>query len=261
MALSQAVILAIVEGLTEFLPVSSTAHLVLAAQLLSVPQTAFVKSFEVIIQLGAILAVVVLYTKELSRNVRLWRSIFLAFVPSAVVGFVLYDFIKAQLLGNGLITALALIIGGGVFIGIDKLFRPPQPGTGRSVTLVTLSPLRLLAIGLAQSLAVVPGVSRSAASIVGGMLVGLPKTEAVKFSFFLAIPTMLAATTLDLYKSHFSFTQSEQTVLVVGFVGSFTVALVAIKSFVKIVQHYSFVPFGVYRIAVGLWWLFGIIRL
>lgn len=254
------IILSVVEGLTEFLPVSSTAHLVLASQILGLTQTSFVKSFEIIIQLGAILAVVALYFKEFITNVRLWLKILLAFLPSALLGFLLYDFIKAQLLGNGFVTALALIVGGVVFTLIDKIFRTTQAIDEQHVSLRDISPLRLLGIGVAQSLAMIPGVSRSAASIFSGMLVGLNKTEAVKFSFFLAIPTMLAATTLDIYKSGFSFSHSELLTLSIGFIGAFVTALVAIKAFIKVVQKYSFLPFGVYRIAVGLFWLFAIIR-
>lgn len=269
MTIFQTAILSIVEGLTEFLPVSSTAHLVLVSQILGVTQTDFVKSFEVIIQLGAILAVVVLYFKELIKNVQLWFKIILAFLPSAVLGFFLYDLIKVRLLGNGLVTALALIVGGIVFIFIDLIINKiidksksvPQKIPNRSFDLVSISPVRLLAIGLSQSLAMIPGVSRSAASIFGGMLAGLNKNDAVKFSFFLAIPTMLAATTLDLYKSGFSFSHNEAMLLSIGFIGAFLTALVAIKSFIKVVQKYSFLPFGIYRIAVGIFWLFAIIRL
>lgn len=261
MNLIQTVILSIVEGLTEFLPVSSTAHLVLASQILGVAQTSFVKSFEVIVQLGAIFAVVVLYFKELINNVRLWFKIVLAFLPSALLGFLLYDFIKAQLLGNGLVTALALIIGGVIFTLLDGLFRTAQEVDGQCVTLRDISPLRLLGIGVAQSLAMIPGVSRSAASIFGGMMAGLNKTDAVKFSFFLAIPTMLAATTLDVYRSGFSFSHSELLTFLIGFIGAFITALFAIRAFIKVVQKYSFLPFGIYRIAVGLFWLFAIIKI
>ena len=240
---------------------SSTAHLVLASQILGVAQTDFIKSFEVIIQLGAILAVVALYFKELIKNVRLWFKIVLAFLPSAILGFLLYDSIKARLLGNGIITALALIIGGAIFILIDKVKAIPQNNPNRYVDLDNISPVKLVAIGLAQSLAMIPGVSRSAASIFGGMLAGLNKNDAVKFSFFLAIPTMFAATTLGLYKSQLNFSQNEATLLLVGFVGSFVTALFAVKSFIKFVQKYTFLPFGLYRIAVGLFWFFAIIKI
>ena len=261
MTIIQTFILSIVEGLTEFLPVSSTAHMVLTSQILGVVQTDFVKNFEIIIQLGAILAVVVLYFKELIDNVRLWFKIILAFLPSAILGFLLYDFIKVQLLGNGLITVLALIIGGIVFVFIDKTASASSKIPNRQISLNDISPIRLLSVGLAQSLAMVPGVSRSAASIFGGMLAGLNKNDAVKFSFFLAIPTMLAATTLDLYKSGFHFSPNEATLLSIGFIGAFLTALVAIKSFIKFVQKHTFLPFGLYRIAVGLFWLFAIIKI
>ncbi len=302
MTILQTLILAVVEGLTEFLPISSTAHLVLSSQLLTIQQTDFVKSFEVIIQLGAILAVVVLYFKELVKNTQLWYKTILAFLPSAVVGFLLYDFIKEKLIGNSLVTALALIVGGLVFTLIDrflptlkvknsklttptkvkdiattvttdqqnqpnvyhelhksrtydnpKFFPPVIDKSKKSIS--ELSSKKLLAIGLFQSLAVVPGVSRSAASIFGGLLMGLSKHEATKFSFFLAIPTMLAATSLDLYKSDFNFSQQESLLLVTGFIGSFLTALFAVKLFISFVQKHSFLPFGVYRILVGLAWL------
>jgi undecaprenyl-diphosphatase len=261
MSTLQTIILSVIEGLTEFLPVSSTAHLVLTSQILGVLQSEFVKSFEVIIQLGAILAVVVLYIKDLIKNVRLWFKILVAFLPSAILGFLFYDFIKERLLGNGLITALALIVGGGIFIVIDKIKLAPANKPEKAFDLSNIPTLRLLAIGLAQSLAMIPGVSRSAASIFGGVLAGLNKNDAIKFSFFLAIPTMLAATTLDLYKSGFNFSNHEITLLIIGFMGAFITALVAIKSFIKFVQKHSFLPFGIYRIAVGLLWFFVIIKI
>ena len=302
MTLIDSIVLSIIEGLTEFLPISSTAHLVLTSQLLNIQQTDFVKSFEVIIQLGAILAVVALYFKELTKNTQLWYKTILAFLPSAVVGFLLYDFIKEKLIGNSLVTALALIVGGLVFTLIDKFlptlkvknsklstltkarnivitdttdqqnqpnvyqelhkskaydnpkFFPPVIDKSKT-SISDLSPKKLLAIGLFQSLAVVPGVSRSAASIFGGLVTGLNKQEATKFSFFLAIPTMLAATTLDLYKSNFNFSQQELLLLAVGFIGSFITALFAVKLFISFVQKHSFLPFGIYRIIVGLAWL------
>ncbi len=302
MTILQTIILAVVEGLTEFLPISSTAHLVLASELLQIQQTDFVKSFEIMIQLGAILAVVTLYFKELAKNTQLWHKAILAFLPSALVGLFLYDLIKEKLIGNGFVTALALIIGGLVFTLIDK-FLPnlktksyrlsipnrernlsspesigPQsqpdvyqelhesmiydnpkyflPTIGRSKSSIDDLPAKkLLAIGLFQSFAVIPGVSRSAASIFGGLLMGLNRNEATRFSFFLAIPTMLAATTLDLYKSDFNFSQQEFLLLSVGFIGSFITALLAVKLFVSFVQKHSFLPFGIYRIIVGLAWL------
>ncbi len=275
MTIVQSIILSVVEGLTEFLPVSSTAHLVLASQLLGITQTNFVKSFEIIIQLGAILAVVVLYFKELSHNTKLWYKTILAFLPSALIGYFLYDFIKGRLIGNEFVTALALIVGGLLFIIIDYLvtkntnsnrtdsakhFDNPRLFIPKINDYHELSPVKLLAIGLFQSLAVIPGVSRSAASIVGGLFMGLTKAEATKFSFFLAIPTMLAATTLDLYKSQLNFSHQETVLLFIGFIGSFITALFAVNIFIKFVQKHSFLSFGVYRIAIGLFWLFAILK-
>lgn len=302
MSITQAVFLAFIEGLTEFLPVSSTAHLVLFSQLLGIKQSDFVKSFEIVIQLGAILAVVALYFKELVGDARLWRKIIVAFLPSMVVGFVLYDLIKDRLIGNGLVTALALMAGGFVFLLIDKRLSKERSGNkvlalldedykagttrdlnpqgkfnvyhelhnkrdynnpklfpetfrGSKDTIANISTKKLLAIGLFQSFAVVPGVSRAAASIFGGLLMGLSRKESTKFSFFLAIPTMLAAASLDLYKSSLSFSQHEFLVLGVGFVGAFVTALLTVKLFISFVQKYSFYPFGIYRILVGLVWL------
>lgn len=253
-----ATVLSVVEGLTEFLPVSSTAHLVLASNIFNLTQTNFLKSFEIIIQLGAILAVVVVYLKELIGNPKLWLKIILAFLPSAVVGFFLYDFIKEWLLGDALVTALALIVGGIAFMVVDKLLaRTNRPDSALDVA--NLSPKRLLTIGLFQCLAMIPGVSRSAASIFGGMLTGLSRAQAAKFSFFLAVPTMLAATSLDLYKSGLAFSTSELILLAIGFTGAFVTALLAIKVFISFVQKHTFFPFGVYRIVIGLIWLFVIL--
>ncbi len=253
--------MSIVEGITEFIPVSSTAHLVLASKLMGISQTGFVKSFEIAIQLGAILAVVVLYFKDLIANYRVWPKIVLAFIPTAALGFIFYGFVKSILIGNSVVTSTALIIGGLVFILIEKLYTnqtEAQDGTSGNFfqELAKLPSRSLLGIGVMQSVSMVPGVSRSAASIAGGMLVGLTKQTATKFSFILAIPTMLAATSLDLYKSGFMFSPNEATILTAGFLGSFIFALLAVKTFISYLQKHSFVPFGIYRIAIGLLWLF-----
>ena len=253
--------MSIVEGVTEFLPVSSTAHLVLASKLMGISQTGFVKSFEIAIQLGAILAVVVLYFKDLTANYRVWPKIVLAFVPTAVLGFIFYGFVKTILIGNSVVTSGALIVGGLVFILIEKLYTnhtEAQAGTSGNFfqELAKLPSRKLLSIGVMQSISMVPVVSRSAASIAGGMLVGLTKQTAIKFSFILAIPTMLAATSLDLYKSGFMFNPNELTVLTIGFLGSFGFALLAVKTFIGYLQKHSFVLFGIYRITIGLLWFF-----
>jgi undecaprenyl-diphosphatase len=250
----QAIILSIVEGITEFLPISSTGHLVLASDLLKIPQTDFVKSFEVIIQLGAILAVVVLYWRRLLQSKALWLRLAVAFVPTAVIGFAMYKVIKTFLLGNPQVTLWALFLGGIALIVIEKFYKE-EPHHLDKVDKLPLK--KAFVIGLVQSISMIPGVSRAAATIFGGLFMGLKRTAAVEFSFLLAIPTMAAATGLDLIKSNFSFTSQEWMVLSVGFVGAFITAILAIKYFVRYVQHHSFIAFGIYRIILAIvFWLF-----
>jgi undecaprenyl-diphosphatase len=253
----QAIILSIVEGITEFLPISSTGHLVLTADLLKIPQTEFVKSFEVIIQLGAILAVVVLYWRRFLQSKALWMRLFVAFVPTAILGFAFYKIIKQYLLGNPMVTLWALFLGGIALIVIEKLYKE-KPHHLDKVEFLSLK--KAFVIGLVQSIAMIPGVSRSAATIFGGLFMGLKRSAAVEFSFLLAVPTMAAATGLDLLKSNFSFSAQEVMALTVGFVGAFITALFAIKSFVRYVQHHSFIAFGIYRIVLALLFWFFIAR-
>jgi undecaprenyl-diphosphatase len=251
MDLVQAGILALVEGVTEFLPISSTGHLVLVSQLLGIPQTEFVKSFEIIIQLGAILAVVALYWRRILQNSKLWMPLLAAFIPTALLGLAFYKLIKDYLLGNSLVTVLALLVGGVVLIGIELLWKDKK----NTRTADDISIKEGIIIGLFQSISMIPGVSRAAATIIGGMFMGLDRKSAVEFSFMLAIPTMAAATGLDLIKTNFEFTQNELTALIVGLVGSFVVALVAIKWLLRYVQNHTFIPFGIYRIVVAVLFL------
>ena len=251
---TQAFILAIVEGITEFLPISSTGHLVLTAQLLNIPQTEFVKSFEVFIQLGAILAIVVLYGKTVLRNIEVWKKISVAFLPTAAIGFTLYQLIKDALLGNTAITLVALFFGGIVLIALELLYKEKQHHTGSIKDITTK---QAFLIGLFQAISMIPGVSRAAATIIGGLMLGTNRKTAVEFSFLLAIPTMLAATTFDLFKSNFIFTPSEYNLLAIGFVGSFIVATITVKFFLHLIESHTFVSFGIYRIALAvLFWLF-----
>lgn len=252
MDLFQSIILSIVEGITEFLPISSTGHLLLASRFLNIPQTEFVKSFEVIIQLGAILAIVVLYWRKLLGNYKLWKNILVAFLPAVVVGLLLYDFIKEVLFENILVTIFALLIGGILLIVIEKLFKEKSSAID-SVDKLTLKQSFL--IGIAQSFSVIPGTSRAASTIIGGLLVGANRKTAVEFSFLLAIPTMMAATGLDLIKSEFSFSSQELMVLSVGFIGSFITALLVVRWFIKFVQTNSFFWFGIYRIVLAVLFL------
>lgn len=253
MDLFQALILSVVEGVTEFLPISSTGHLILASRVLNIPQTEFVKSFEIYIQLGAILAVVVLYFQTLVSNIKLWKTLLVAFIPTALVGLMFYKMIKEVLLGNLAVTLLSLFIGGIVLIVFEKFVKEKEG----IKSLAQINLRQAFLIGAAQAVSVIPGVSRSGASIVGGVLVGLNKQVAVEFSFLLAIPTMAAATGLDLLRSDFSFSSQEMIALLVGFTGSFITATLAIKLFLKYVQKNSFAWFGVYRIVLAItFWLF-----
>lgn len=249
MDIIQALILSVIEGVTEFLPVSSTGHLVLASNLLKIPQTEFVKSFEIFIQLGAILAVVVLYVKKYFKNFKAWKNIVAAFIPTAIIGFLLYKIVKSFLLGNMLVTVLALLIGGILLIALERIHKEKKSDVN---SIEALSLRQSFMIGLVQSISIIPGVSRSAATILGGMFLGAKRETAVEFSFLLAVPTMLAATGLDLLKSNFFFTSQEVMILAVGFVGSFITALLIVKWFIKFIKTNNFFWFGVYRIVLSL---------
>lgn len=257
MGILDAVILAVVEGITEFLPISSTGHLILASYILGIPQTNFVKSFEVIIQLGAILAIVVLYWKTLIRNLNVWKRLLIAFIPTALVGLTLYRYIKDVLIGNPMITVIALFLGGVALILIESLHKEKD---GHLSEIEKISYKDSFIIGVFQSLSIVPGVSRAAATIVGGLLIGAKRKTAVEFSFLLAVPTMFAATALDLKESSLSFSQNEILLLIIGLLGSFFVAIIAVKFFVKYVQNHSFISFGIYRIVLALLFWFFLLR-
>lgn len=252
MSIVEALVLGVVEGVTEFLPISSTAHLMFTSELLSLAQSAFVKSFEVAIQLGAILAVVVLYWRSF-LNIQTVKYVAVAFVPTVLVGALLYPFIKSSLIGN-VPVALAALAAGGLFLVIFERWRPVSPKVKPSDT--QLSYRNAFWVGLSQSVAVVPGVSRSAATIIGGLLLGLDRRTIVEFSFLLAVPTMAAATGYDLYKNAGAFAQSDFTVLSIGFVTSFVVALMAIKWLLSFVRTHDFTAFGVYRIAAAALFFF-----
>lgn len=242
------IILSIIEGITEFLPISSTGHMILAGQVLGIPSTAFTKSFEIIIQLGSIMAVVVLYIKTLFKSSDLLKKTFVAFLPTAVLGLIFYKIIKTYLLGNVWVVIASLFVGGLVIIWFErKLAKNPQD--------IVESPLtykKAFIVGLAQSVAMIPGVSRSAATIVGGQLLGLSRRQIVEFSFILAIPTMAAATLLDLYKNYQLFTSADFSQLALGFTASFIVALLAIKTFLKYIQKNNLTAFGWYRIILAI---------
>ncbi|HMS22134.1 MAG TPA: undecaprenyl-diphosphate phosphatase [Candidatus Levybacteria bacterium] len=254
MDILNAVILGVIEGITEFLPISSTGHLILASRLLGITSTDFLKSFEIFIQSGAILAVILLYWKDIFTKFDLLKKVFIAFIPTAVIGLLFYKILKEYLLGNTTITLLSLFLGGIALIIVELSFKKRKIDE-RTVTQITYK--NAILVGLIQSISIIPGVSRSAASIIGGMLLGMDRKTAVEFSFLLAIPTLLAATGLDLIKTNFSFSYEEWTYLVAGFLSSFIVAVLVIKWLVSYVKKYTFIPFGIYRIAIAIF-LFGL---
>lgn len=242
------IVLSAVEGITEFLPISSTGHLTLTSQILNISQTEFVKSFEIIIQLGAILAVAMLYYKDL-LNTQLWPKIIIAFLPAAFIGFTLYKLIKGFLIGNNLITVIALFLGGVIFIIIELMFKNKEKHT---LQIKDLTLKQSFGIGIFQAVSIIPGVSRAGASIIGGMLLGLGRKEAAQFSFLLAIPTMFAATTLDIVQTKLNFSLYELSLLGIGFLASFVFALFTVKLFVKYISKHNFIGFGVYRIFTAI---------
>lgn len=256
-----ALILGIVEGITEFLPISSTAHLMIAAKLLALDQSAFVKSFEIAIQGGAVCAVIVLYAKKLVQHPRLISKIIAGFIPTAIIGFALYSFIKHTLLGNFSVMTWSMLVGGIALIAYELW--DAQRGrhaahTGAGSPLSTsydsahISYFHAVLIGTAQALAVIPGVSRSAATILAGRILGLGKTAATEFSFLLALPTIVAAAGYDILKNTAVFTDDNSTTLLIGFITSFITAIIAIRLLLGFVRTYSIAWFGLYRIALAI---------
>ena len=249
----QAIIIAIVEGLTEFLPISSTGHMIITEKLLGIEETEFIKLFTVAIQLGAILAVVVYYWKKFFgtqafRNAR-WRfyaKLIIAVVPAIVFGFLFADIID-RLLESTSTVIITMILGGIVLLVIDKYFKNPMVESEEKITFK-----QALLIGCWQVIAMIPGVSRSAASIIGGMQQKLTRTLAAEFSFYLAVPTMAAATGYKLLKGYKTFSSHDIRLLAVGNAVAFIVALVAIKFFIGYLQKHGFKVFGYYRIIVGI---------
>lgn len=249
MNLFETIIIAIIEGLTEFLPVSSTGHMIIAQDVMNIQSTDFVKAFTVIIQFGAILSVVVLYWKRFFCSWAFYGKLLIAFLPAAVLGFLFSDLIDA-FLERVWVVALMLVIGGVVMLFVDKWFE--KRATEENVT-----NRKAFNIGLFQCIAMIPGVSRSMATIVGGMSQGLTRKTAAEFSFFLAVPTMFAATAYKLLKLFLEpngtqIIMDNLSVLLVGNVVAFVVALLAIKFFIGFVTKYGFKAFGYYRIIVGI---------
>ena len=257
MDILHAVILGAIEGITEFLPISSTGHLILAGKLLGLTETDFSKSFNIIIHLGAILDVIALYWNLIFSSRTLVKKVIVAFIPTAVIGFVLYKVIKVFLLGNAWVVVATLFFGGIVLIVFERFVKKQAP-TMQGNSEPTY--LQSFLIGVFQAVAVIPGVSRSGATIVGGQLIGVEKKTIVDFSFLLAIPTMAAATGYDLLKNGSSFSMDQFGVLAVGFIVSFLVALLAVKTFLSYIQRHSFAAFGWYRILLAALFLIFLLK-
>jgi len=262
MNILDAVVLGAVEGLTEFLPISSTGHLILTSTLLGLDQTEFLKSFEIAIQLGAILAVVAFYWRAF-LDIETIKKLITAFLPTGIIGLLLYHTVKTYLIGNLSVVVASLFVGGIAIIAFEWWYKHKRIPDKASVSgineaetpapHVSSIPYRkALAIGLFQSIAIVPGVSRSAATIIGGLALGLDRRTIVEFSFLLAVPTMLAATTLDLMKNIGEFSASQTTFLFTGFLAAAVVALGAISFLLHFVKKHDFTVFGIYRVIVAI---------
>jgi undecaprenyl-diphosphatase len=244
MSLLQAIILAIVEGITEFLPISSTGHLILAQSILGIPSTDFVKAFTVNIQFGAILSVIVLYWKRFFQSWDFYFKLGVACLPLVIAYFLEKQ--VDEMLGSVLIVAVSLLTGGILLLFVDQWFDRPE----NDKTEMTFK--KALIIGFFQIISIIPGVSRSAATIVGGMTQKLSRKKAAEFSFFLAVPTMFAASALKLVHNYKLINGENLQLLLVGNVVSFIVAMIAIKAFIAYLTRYGFRVFGYYRILVGL---------
>ncbi|RZF61794.1 undecaprenyl-diphosphate phosphatase [Sphingobacterium corticibacterium] len=245
----QAIVLAIIEGLTEFLPVSSTGHMIIGTALMGMEPSPFVKLFTIVIQLGTILSVLVLYYRRFFKSLDFYYKLVVAAIPASILGLVLNDFIDS-LLESPLMVAVMLVIGGIILLFVDKWFNRPQVDNSDDI-----SYKQAFIIGWYQCLALIPGTSRSASTIVGGMTQSLTRKAAAEFSFFLAIPMMLGASVVKLYKfmkEGHVLSGEEINLLIVGNVVGFIVAIIAIKSFISVLTKYGFKAFGWYRIIVGL---------
>ncbi len=248
MTIIDAIILGFVEGLTEFLPISSTGHLIVISSFLGLEQTNAHKTFEVAIQLGSILAVLFLFAKRLLVDKMLWVKIIIAFLPTAIFGFLFYKTIKS-LFGMESV-AIMLIIGGFIFLIVEYFRR--NHDDSKDKTIDELSIKEALTIGLFQSLSMVPGTSRSGATMIGGLFAGLSRKSAAEFSFLLAIPTMFVATFYDLYKTRNEMVIDDYSLLAVGFVTAFVVAFFTVKAVMNFLTTHTFIVFGIYRIIFGI---------
>jgi undecaprenyl-diphosphatase len=244
----QAIIIGIIEGFTEFLPISSTGHMIVASEFLGVSQDALTKAYEVIIQFAAILAVMLIYKEKMTfKKIDLWQKLFVAFLPLAIVGFIFKDQIKALFTVD--IVAWMFIIGGLVFLVVEYFYEEKKA----HVTHVEkVNYKQALWVGIAQIFSLIPGTSRAGATIIGGLLVGLDRKTSAEFSFLLAIPVMAAVTGYDLLKHYQDFADANWGAFIAGFITAFIVAYLTIKLFLAFIQRFTFVAFGIYRIIFGV---------
>jgi undecaprenyl-diphosphatase len=250
MNILDAIILGIVEGVTEFLPISSTGHMILVSYLLGLKQNSFEKTFEIAIQLGAILAVVSIYREKLTHNLELWKKLIVAFIPTGIIGLALHHYVEK--LFNPFVVSVALIFWGVVFIVIELLYKEKEHHVSEPEK---ISYLKAAMIGIFQSLAMVPGTSRSGATIIGGLLLGMKRVAATEFSFLLAIPTMFAATGFEVVKNFKEFTPEGGIALLVGFATALIFAYISVKWLLNFIKTHTFIPFGIYRIVIGFLFL------
>ena len=241
----QAIVLGIIEGLTEFLPISSTGHMIIGTAILGIQPDDFVKMFTVNIQFGAILSVVVLYWKKFFQSLQFYYKLIIAFIPAAIFGVLLDKYID-ELLGSVEAVALALLLGGIILLFIDKLFAANEKEPEKDISYQSA-----LKIGFFQVISMIPGVSRSGATIIGGLTQKLNRKQAAEFSFFLAVPTMAAATCFKLLKNYKLIDASNIKLLLIGNAVAFVVAIIAIKAFIGILNKHGFKWFGIYRIIIG----------
>jgi undecaprenyl-diphosphatase len=249
MTIIQSLILGIIEGFTEFLPISSTAHLLIAGELLKIPDGEFLKTYSISIQFGAILSVVVLYWRKIWNNVDLIWKLMAAFIPTAIIGLLCYPLVKNYFMESLSLIAISLILGGLAIFWFER--RKNNPDDNSISDLKNISYKQSIILGFIQTLAMIPGVSRSAATIIGGLAQGINRKTIVEFSFLLAIPTMLAATVYDAYKNIELISGDRLDIWLIGLITSFITAIIGIKFLIKYIQKNNFNAFAWYRIFVG----------
>ncbi len=248
MDILQAIIIGIIEGFTEFLPISSTGHMIVASKFLGIEESALIKAYEVIIQFAAILAVMLIYRDKLSfSKIDLWKKLLLAFLPLAGIGYIFKDQIKT--LFSVEVVAIMFIIGGIIFLIVEYYYKEE---TSHTIDVEAVSYKQALWVGFAQIFSLIPGTSRAGATIVGGLLTGMDRKTSAEFSFLLAIPVMAAVSGYDLLKHYQDFADANWGAFVIGFIVAFVVAYLTIKLFLAFLQRFTFVPFGIYRIVFGI---------